>query len=332
MFLTAAFGVVVNVAMAVLLFEHHSHGLPGAACRGHAHAHGEKHSHTMRPAAVKAKVSGYGTLEQAEEVPSAKDTCLEAGKVELAAGESVAVVVHCHDDGQPPGSQDSHPQEGDHQDNCAPHVGAAQTGQNDAGVNRGALTHVLGPDESNVPHNAPSVHPGQAAPSAVSQGDPRSCTAGGQASRAHCHPPQEQHHTGGATLHPPRHAHPHSHSCSHSKGPQRAVPSHPAVPAVKLPGPGPEPPSPDPFTALFSPLQLFSEAPSFPSPKLESGSPAKEDTAGWHGHAEGECEGGHPHRKQNINLRGAFVHVLGDLVQSVGVMVAGAIIWVKPEW
>lgn len=101
---------------------------------------------------------------------------------------------------------------------------------------------------------------------------------------------------------------------------------------MKVPGPGPEPPSSDPFTALFSPLQLFSEAPGFPSPKLDSGSPAKEDLPAWHGHADAECEGGHPHRKQNINLRGAFVHVLGDLVQSVGVMVAGAIIWVKPEW
>lgn len=34
----------------------------------------------------------------------------------------------------------------------------------------------------------------------------------------------------------------------------------------------------------------------------------------------------------NINVRGAYLHVLGDLIQSIGVMVAGAIIWYKPEW
>ena len=40
----------------------------------------------------------------------------------------------------------------------------------------------------------------------------------------------------------------------------------------------------------------------------------------------------HAHRHHtNINLRGAFVHVLGDCVQSVGVVVAGAIIWAKPH-
>lgn len=33
-----------------------------------------------------------------------------------------------------------------------------------------------------------------------------------------------------------------------------------------------------------------------------------------------------------INVRGAYLHVLGDLIQSIGVMVGGAIIWYKPEW
>lgn len=34
----------------------------------------------------------------------------------------------------------------------------------------------------------------------------------------------------------------------------------------------------------------------------------------------------------NINLQGAYLHVMADLIQSVGVMVAGGIIWAKPEW
>nr|XP_022292893.1 zinc transporter 2-like [Crassostrea virginica]XP_022292903.1 zinc transporter 2-like [Crassostrea virginica] len=42
---------------------------------------------------------------------------------------------------------------------------------------------------------------------------------------------------------------------------------------------------------------------------------------------------GHSHKKEkNINVRAAFIHVLGDLVQSLGVLVAAVIIWFKPEW
>lgn len=42
----------------------------------------------------------------------------------------------------------------------------------------------------------------------------------------------------------------------------------------------------------------------------------------------------HPHQKpkeENINIRAAYLHALGDFVQSIGVMIAGAIIWIKPE-
>ncbi|MED6217263.1 hypothetical protein PIB30_016075 [Stylosanthes scabra] len=34
----------------------------------------------------------------------------------------------------------------------------------------------------------------------------------------------------------------------------------------------------------------------------------------------------------NINLQGAYLHVMTDMIQSIGVMIAGAIIWAKPEW
>ncbi|MBA0851520.1 hypothetical protein Goshw_021260 [Gossypium schwendimanii] len=34
----------------------------------------------------------------------------------------------------------------------------------------------------------------------------------------------------------------------------------------------------------------------------------------------------------NINLQGAYLHVMADLIQSVGVMIAGAVIWLKPNW
>eukprot|EP01018_Ginkgo_biloba_P012197 Gb_36650 [translate_table: standard] len=39
---------------------------------------------------------------------------------------------------------------------------------------------------------------------------------------------------------------------------------------------------------------------------------------------------GHSH--SNINVQGAYLHVLGDLIQSIGVMIGGAVIWLKPEW
>lgn len=34
----------------------------------------------------------------------------------------------------------------------------------------------------------------------------------------------------------------------------------------------------------------------------------------------------------NINIQGAYLHLVTDLIQSVGVMIAGSIIWLKPEW
>jgi len=36
--------------------------------------------------------------------------------------------------------------------------------------------------------------------------------------------------------------------------------------------------------------------------------------------------------KENINMRAAFVHLLGDLLQSVGVIIASIVIIYKPEW
>lgn len=35
---------------------------------------------------------------------------------------------------------------------------------------------------------------------------------------------------------------------------------------------------------------------------------------------------------ENANIRAAFVHILGDIVQSIGVVVGAIIIMIKPEW
>lgn len=62
-----------------------------------------------------------------------------------------------------------------------------------------------------------------------------------------------------------------------------------------------------------------------------------------HGHAHGPASGrrqqgaaqlgGHHHSHGNASVRAAFIHVVGDLVQSVGVLMAGLIIhiWVSEK-
>lgn len=48
--------------------------------------------------------------------------------------------------------------------------------------------------------------------------------------------------------------------------------------------------------------------------------------------------GGHHHgglaekEAQNLNVRAAYIHVLGDMVQSIGVFLAALVIYFKPEW
>eukprot|EP00123_Amoebidium_parasiticum_P021371 comp6607_c0_seq1/m.2380 comp6607_c0_seq1/g.2380 ORF comp6607_c0_seq1/g.2380 comp6607_c0_seq1/m.2380 type:complete len:476 (-) comp6607_c0_seq1:68-1495(-) len=50
-----------------------------------------------------------------------------------------------------------------------------------------------------------------------------------------------------------------------------------------------------------------------------------------HGHSHGVSGPGHKRRK-NINLRSAYLHVVGDFIQSIGVLIAGIVILIKPEW
>lgn len=45
-----------------------------------------------------------------------------------------------------------------------------------------------------------------------------------------------------------------------------------------------------------------------------------------HGHSHGGGNG------DNINVRAAFIHVLGDLLQSLGVLVAALFIYFQPSW
>jgi len=64
-------------------------------------------------------------------------------------------------------------------------------------------------------------------------------------------------------------------------------------------------------------------------------------------HSHGEDGHGHSHSPHehneeeedrpeepdtNINVRAAFIHVLGDAIQSIGVMIAAGLIWYNPKW
>ncbi len=48
-----------------------------------------------------------------------------------------------------------------------------------------------------------------------------------------------------------------------------------------------------------------------------------------HDHSVHDHSGGGGGASENINLRGAVLHIIGDLVQSIGVAAAGALIWWK---
>lgn len=50
-----------------------------------------------------------------------------------------------------------------------------------------------------------------------------------------------------------------------------------------------------------------------------------------HSHGHGHGHGHHGHNHENMNIRAALIHVIGDLCQSIGVCIAGVIIYLKPD-
>lgn len=50
-----------------------------------------------------------------------------------------------------------------------------------------------------------------------------------------------------------------------------------------------------------------------------------------HSHGSGAADGGHSHKEDNINVKAAFIHVLGDFLQSLGVLVAAIVIYFRPD-
>jgi zinc transporter 2 len=50
-----------------------------------------------------------------------------------------------------------------------------------------------------------------------------------------------------------------------------------------------------------------------------------------HSHGPGTREPGHSHKEGNINVKAAFIHVIGDFLQSLGVLVAAIVIYFRPD-
>jgi len=53
---------------------------------------------------------------------------------------------------------------------------------------------------------------------------------------------------------------------------------------------------------------------------------------GGHDHSHEPAEDAEPEKRRNINVDAAYLHVLGDMLMSVGVIIAATIIWFQPTW
>ena len=74
-------------------------------------------------------------------------------------------------------------------------------------------------------------------------------------------------------------------------------------------------------------ISTLSEA-QLKEPLLSDKNPSKDHHGHSHDHKSHEEEDDHGHAHDNLNIRAAFIHVIGDLIQSVGVVIAAVIILV----
>ncbi|KMZ72923.1 Metal tolerance protein 1 [Zostera marina] len=65
---------------------------------------------------------------------------------------------------------------------------------------------------------------------------------------------------------------------------------------------------------------------------IENNEPLLKHSHSPEGACDQESNSSKQKKQRNINVQGAYLHVLGDSIQSIGVMIGGGIIWYKPEW
>lgn len=51
-----------------------------------------------------------------------------------------------------------------------------------------------------------------------------------------------------------------------------------------------------------------------------------------HNHSHEKTQITHHHEEENVNIRAALIHIIGDIIQSVGVVIASLIIYFKPQY
>ncbi|XP_038988948.1 metal tolerance protein 1-like [Phoenix dactylifera] len=99
------------------------------------------------------------------------------------------------------------------------------------------------------------------------------------------------------------HDHDHSHGAEHSHGRGISIPTHHHYSKQEV------------LEDEHEPLHKHSED-------------SQDQNSGF----EGTREKKKKKKQRNINVHSAYLHVLGDSIQSIGVMIGGAIIWYEPEW
>ena len=51
-----------------------------------------------------------------------------------------------------------------------------------------------------------------------------------------------------------------------------------------------------------------------------------------HDHGDSNNHATNKHNRENLNIRAALIHTIGDIIQSAGVLIAAVVIWVRPHW
>lgn len=333
MFIVASAGVVFNVIIAIVLGEHHVHGVGGQCSHSHGHgepnSHGAGHSHDHGP--------GHGSSQPHDADGHAHDNCciITVPLAEPAAGEAVGVDIQdalhaaalpailpvlpkhsarkhiqkhkgtAHGSGAAAGNSSSSGDEGHgHAHGAAGggccghghghgHAAAEQHGSGHGNHSHDDDDH----DDDGGGGGHSHVHAQQGAPAAAPAGG-GGCSSTGGGDAAGSGPDGHTH-----KAHSHGHGcggHAHGHGHSHGGGSSAAAGGHSHGHAHA------------------------------------HGAACSGHSHGGHAHEGGHGHGhGHAPSQDNINLRSAVLHVIGDLLQSIGVAIAGALIWWKqddPRW
>jgi len=124
------------------------------------------------------------------------------------------------------------------------------------------------------------------------------------------------------------HAHAHAHAHGHAHG-RTTESKHSSSSASSL--------SCKPKSTTPASVQVTSQGEGLPPQSNISGKESKSSNTAQPHHTHTKARRGQGERQrspsnEDVNVRAAFIHVLGDCLQSVGVIIASALIWYNPDW